>query len=111
MSVAEKISEKQLKALSKRAGKIAAVVELATRTSKDANVRREGSRLGEVLAEWLDEIKELVANDDVNAPERLASFRARLRLAEAKIERWSLPPVLFDQLKNLPEKKKSRKAA
>lgn len=113
MSVGEKISEQHLKALAKRAGKVAAIIELATRSSTNADVRREGARFGEVIQEWLEDIKELVATDDAAAEERAASFRARLRHAEDKIERWQLPPIIEEQIKLIErgETKRKRKAA
>jgi CRISPR/Cas system CSM-associated protein Csm2 small subunit len=114
MSVAVKINDRHVKALAKRAAKIAAVVEMATSSSSNPDVRREGGRFVEVLQEWLDEIKDLVNNDDANALDRVESFRARMRLAEKKIEQWQLPPVLLERLKaaEMPEHKgRKRKAA
>jgi hypothetical protein len=106
----EKFSDRHLKALSKRANKIATIVEIATRSSNDANVRREGARLGEVLQEWLEDIKQLVDAEDVTAAERIASFRARLRLAEKKIEHWQLPQAVLDRaVETAPNTKGGRK--
>ncbi len=103
------ISDKVLKDLTRRAQRLASTVEWATRSSSNSVLRREGSRFGEVLEEWLDDIKGLADREDETAADRLESFTKRLRLAEAKVTAWNLPDPPALELR--PAQKKRRRRA
>ncbi|MFO0727003.1 MAG: hypothetical protein U1E65_24700 [Myxococcota bacterium] len=104
------ISDKVLKDLTRRAQRLASTVEWATRGSANSVLRREGSRFGEVLEEWIDDIKALADSEDETAGDRLESFLKRLKLAEAKVTSWNLPEPPALELR-APAKRKKRKAA
>jgi hypothetical protein len=89
------MSDKSLRELTTRAHRLATAVESATKISANAAVRREGARLGEVLEEWLDEIKGLLERQDASAAERLESFEQRLRMAEGKVDGWNVPAAIL----------------
>ncbi len=86
------IPSRELRALSQRAHRLAQRVERATQTATSMDVRRGGTRIGEILDEWMEEIQELDNLGDETATERAKSFATRLALAEQKIESWNLPP-------------------
>jgi hypothetical protein len=87
------ISDKMLRELVARAHRLTSTIESATRGANDATVRREGARFGEVIEEWLDDIKALVESHDAGAAERMESFETRLAMAERKVDNWKLPPL------------------
>jgi len=103
------ISDKSLSQLSTRAQRLATTVESATKISSDATVRREGARLGEVLEEWLEDIKGLLERQDATAADRLESFETRLRMAESKVDRWNVPASVIAQ--STPRKKSAKQQA
>jgi hypothetical protein len=82
------VSEQMMRSLTERANRLADRVELATRRSPRPDVRRDGARFGEVLDEWLDDIKELREIGDEHLRETVQSFNARLDLAEQKVKAW-----------------------
>lgn len=87
------ISESTLRELTARAHRLTTTIETATKSATDASVRREGARFGEVIEEWLEDIKGLIEAHDATAAERVESFETRLRMAERKVDHWNLPPV------------------
>lgn len=86
------IPNRELRALGLRAQKLAQRVERATQTATSIDVRRGGTKIGEILDEWMEEIQELDNLGDETATERAKSFAARLALAEQKVDSWNLPP-------------------
>jgi hypothetical protein len=88
------ISDKVLRELSARAHRLTTTIESATRAAANSAVRREGARFGEVIEEWLDDLKALIEAQDAAAGERLESFEQRLAMAERKVDHWNLPPTL-----------------
>lgn len=86
-----KISAKVLKGLEARATRLSEQVERATQASPDRDVRDGGSRLADVLEEWLQDIHEMHQADDEELAERVLSFRTRLFLAEKKVATWNVP--------------------
>lgn len=94
------ITQQHIQTLEDRAHALAERVESATRNHPDRDVRQGGSKLAEVLEEWLDEIHDLHAEEDEDLSAKVLSFRLRLTLAEKKVETWPSG-----------EKKKRKKAA
>jgi hypothetical protein len=87
------LSNSTLAQLTERAQQLATRIEWATRSANNPTVRREGSRFGEVIDEWLDDLRGLVEAEDDAATERLASFEKRLALAEQKVGAWRVAPM------------------
>jgi hypothetical protein len=87
------LSNSTLAQLTERAHHLATRIEWATRSANNPTVRREGSRFGEVIDEWLDDLRGLVEADDDAASERLASFEKRLARAERKVGAWRVAPM------------------
>ncbi len=87
------ISEKTLRELTTRAHRLATTIETATKGASNSVVRREGARFGEVIEEWLEDIKGLIESHDATAADRVESFETRLRMAERKVDHWNLPPL------------------
>ena len=106
-----KTASRQLKQLRQRAAKLADRVELATAESPDREVRQGGTRLSEVLEEWLEDLEELLEIGDDNLQERMMSFATRIMLAEQKVGTWKVPKKKASARKRGRKPRKSAEAA
>ncbi len=99
----KKLNADVLKTLEARAMRLSNKVERATQDSPEREVRDGGSRLADVLDEWLQDIHELHQSGDDELEERVLSFHTRLALAEKKVDTWHIP-----KRKRATKKKKAR---
>ncbi|MCK6551200.1 hypothetical protein L6R52_35525 [Myxococcota bacterium] len=86
-----RVPESVVNALARRTARLTELVERATQASKVKEIREGGAQLVELLSERLEELKELVAMEDEEVPDRIRAFKVRLTLAEAKIATWPMP--------------------
>lgn len=83
-----KVSETTVNALARRTSRLIEMVERATSLSPEKTVREGGAQLAELLAERLEEIREMHAIEDEDLADRVRAFEIRVRIAEAKVLEW-----------------------
>ena len=85
------IPQSQVDAIETRAHRLAVEIDRATLASTDRHIREVGGQVVDRILEWVEEIKELREVGDEEVTERIASFKARLRLAEKAVATWPKP--------------------
>jgi hypothetical protein len=107
-----RIPESAINALARRTTRLIDLVERATQASPEKGVREGGAQLVELLAERIEEIRELHAMDDEDLADRIRAFTLRIKLAEAKVMTWKLPgPRKSSVAKAAPGRKRVKTAA
>ena len=89
--------------LQRRAHRVSAVIENVGQQSNDANMRTAAQLTAERIQELLEEIREVVDVDPIDAEERMRHFEMRLDIAEKKMAVW---PLTKKQQKVLEGRKK-----
>src|SRR5262245_59128910 len=100
-----RVSESAVNALARRTSRLIEMVERATARSPEKQVREGGAQLAELLAERLEEIREMHAIEDDDIADRVRAFELRVRIAEAKVLEW--PQMKARRLK--PEAKPAKR--
>lgn len=105
-----KVSESTVNALARRTSRLIEMVERATARSPEKQIREGGAQLAELLAERLEEIREMHAVEDDDLADRLRAFDLRVRIAEAKILEWPVMKPRRSKVEAKSSKRPPRKA-
>ncbi len=109
MKLGATVPRSTIAALERRATKLAALIDVATKASTNRDIRTGGAQLIDRLNEWIEEIKELVDMEDEDVLEMVKSFHLRLRIAEGKVARWQIPANLRKQALGSETKERRRR--
>ncbi|MEM1025920.1 MAG: hypothetical protein AAGD10_21805 [Myxococcota bacterium] len=97
------IDRQHFEELERRAHRVSAVIENVGQQATDANMRTAAQLTAERIQELLEQIREIIDVDPVDAQERMAHFEMRLDIAQRKMSVW---PLTKKQQKVLEGQKK-----
>lgn len=102
------VSDSVIRHLERRAARLVLLVETASQSSPEREIREGGAQLVERVIEMTQELLELKDAGDDSLAEVADVFHRRLYIAEKKIEAWNIPISVLKKIDKKPAEPSAR---